>query len=156
MQSTVWLTDSKTNLLITHPDTEWWRTKLSILITYWNWNTGFVISWCSHGNLASIYSGLGEYIAKAEEPTHNALANHECRRLKGRLFFLSVASLRILFKCWVKSSGVKMFWFISSIELLNSSPISQNPIVLLLVDCGEAVTLSASNKRIQTQPDVWL
>lgn len=64
MQSAEWVTDSKTNLLITHPDTEWWGAKLSILITFWNWNTGFVISRCRHGNPAPIYSGI--CIAKAE------------------------------------------------------------------------------------------
>lgn len=43
MQLAETLTEGETDLLITDTDNEWWESKLSILITFPDWNTGCVI-----------------------------------------------------------------------------------------------------------------
>lgn len=43
MQLAETLTEGETDLLITDADNEWWESKLSILITFSDWNTGCVI-----------------------------------------------------------------------------------------------------------------
>lgn len=43
MQFAETLTEGETDLLITDADNEWWESKLSILITFSDWNTGCVI-----------------------------------------------------------------------------------------------------------------